>query len=80
MTRTVFEKVFSKKFHAFSKDLFLQFFSFSPGRASGAFWSLYARSPFAYQRPSGPVTSCLGPREGLEQKWKGPSHSMHFRS
>ena len=37
MTRTVFEKVFSKKIYAFSKDLFLQFFSFSRGRASSVF-------------------------------------------
>ena len=72
MTRTLFEKVFSKTFHAFSKDLFLQFFSFSPGRPSSAFWNLYACSPLAYQQPSGPVTSCLGPREALEQIWKGP--------
>ena len=37
MTRTVFEKVFSKKIHAFSKDLFLQFFLVSRGRASSVF-------------------------------------------
>ena len=38
MTRRVFEKVFSKKIHVFSKDLFLQFFSFFRGRASSVFF------------------------------------------
>ena len=81
MTRTVFEKVFSKKIHVFSKDLFLQFFSFfSCSRKQCFFLSLFARSALAFQRPSGPVTGCLGPREALEQKWKGPLHSMHCPS
>ena len=73
MTKTVFEKVFRKKFTCLVKICFCNVSRFFRGRASSVFLSLYARSPLAFQHSSGPVTGCLGPREALEQKWKGRS-------